>query len=128
MDKSSVGKKGEDFCASHYEKSGYKITGRNYHCRFGEIDVIAENEGTIVFVEVKTRSETQLLEAKDAVTLSKQRKIVLTALYYASSKNVEKAMRFDVFEVIHKEGKLLKFRKTEGAFEADERVLGDYHF
>lgn len=128
MDKSIIGKKGEDFCASYYEKNGYKITERNYHCRHGEIDVIAENECTVVFVEVKTRSENQALEAKDAVTTSKQKKIALTALYYASCKEIEKAMRFDVFEVIHKDGKLKKFRKTECAFEADERVLGDYYF
>lgn len=128
MDKSAVGKKGEDFCASHYENQGFEITERNYHCRFGEIDVIAENESTLAFIEVKTRSENQMLEAKDAVTLSKQKKIILTAMDYISKNNKDKILRFDVFEVIHKDGRLVKFRKTEGAFEADERVLGDYHF
>ena len=128
MDKSAVGKKGEDFCASHYENQGFEIAERNYHCRFGEIDVIAENESTLAFIEVKTRSENQMLEAKDAVTLSKQKKIILTAMDYISKNNKDKILRFDVFEVIHKDGRLVKFRKTEGAFEADERVLGDYHF
>ena len=127
MDK-AVGKKGEDFCASYYEKNGYKILNRNFHTRNGEIDVIAENEDTIVFIEVKTRSENQALDAKDAVTLSKQKKLVLTALEYISKMSTEKVFRFDVFEVIHKDGKLRKFRKTENAFDADERVLGDFHF
>ena len=94
MDKSDIGKKGENFCASYYEKNGYIIVDRNYHCRYGEIDVIAENESTVAFVEVKTRSENQLLEAKDAVTLSKQKKIILAALDYISNMNCEKALRF----------------------------------
>lgn len=128
MDKAVIGKKGEDFCAYHYENNGYKIIARNYHCRYGEIDVIAENESTVAFIEVKTRSENQALEAKDSVTLSKQKKIILTAIDYISNCCAEKIFRFDVFEVIHKDGKLVKFRKTEGAFEADERVLGEYHF
>lgn len=128
MDNSSVGKKGEDFCALQYEKEGYSIVSRNYHSRYGEIDVIAQKNDVIAFVEVKTRSENQLLEAKDSVTLSKQKKIVLTALSYLEKTGVKKTYRFDVFEVIHKDGKLLRYRKTKNAFEADSRVMKDYNF
>lgn len=128
MDKAYIGKMGEDFCAAYYANNGFKIVKRNFHSRYGEIDVIAENENLIVFVEVKTRSENQSLEGKDAVTLSKQRKIVLTALSYMENIKIEKTLRFDVFEVLHNCGKPVKFRKTESAFEADERVLGNYSF
>ena len=55
MDKKEIGVLGEDFTARYYEKLGYEIKEKNYHSRYGEIDVIAENEEYIVFVEVKTR-------------------------------------------------------------------------
>lgn len=128
MDKDGVGKKGEEFCKKHYSSKGYDIIASNYHSKFGEIDLIAQNKDTLVFVEVKTRGEGQILDAKDAVTLSKQKKIILTAMKFLESNKEEINIRFDVFEVIHKEGKLTKFRKIENAFEADERVLGKYHF
>lgn len=128
MNNAETGRAGEDFCAHYYIKNGYEILCRNFHSRYGEIDVIAKNSECIAFIEVKTRSEDSALEAKDAVTLSKQRKIIFTAMAYMNKYGTDKQPRFDVFEVIHKNGKLLRFRKTENAFEADERVFRTYKF
>lgn len=122
--KADIGKDGERFCASYFEKLGYKIISCNYHSRFGEIDVIAENEKFLVFAEVKTRSESRIAEAREAVTPAKQKKIMLTALDFISKKRDEKQIRFDVFEVlVNENGRIYKFRNIENAFDFDESLI-----
>lgn len=122
--KAQTGKAGEQLCASYFEKLGYKMVACNYHSRFGEIDVIAENEEFLVFAEVKTRSENRISEAKEAVTPQKQRKIMLTALDFLSKHNTEKQIRFDVFEVlVNENGRIYKFRNTENAFDFDDSLI-----
>ena len=119
-DKMVIGEKGEDFAALYFEKQGYKIKARNVHSRYGEIDLIAENGDTVVFVEVKTRSHDSLDRAADAVTPLKQKKIILTALDYISKSNTDKIMRFDVFEVYHANGRIYKFNHIKNAFEGSD--------
>ena len=119
-DKKVIGDKGEDFAALYFEKQGYKIKARNVHSRYGEIDLIAENGDTVVFVEVKTRSHDSLDRAADAVTPAKQKKIILTALDYISKSNTDKIMRFDVFEVYHANGRIYKFNHIKNAFEGSD--------
>lgn len=128
MDKQDIGRRGEDFCCEYYKKLGWSIIKRNYHSRYGEIDLIAENDHSIAFVEVKTRGDNRVAEAKDFVTPSKQRKIVLTALFYLSKNAVNKQPQFDVFEVLHTGGRIYQFNRIENAFEADEKLMGDYRF
>lgn len=127
-DKAQIGKAGEDFCEKIYIKSGYKIIGRNIHSRFGEIDIIAENENYVVFVEVKTRCEVRIGDPREAVTAQKQKKIILTALWFLQNRGLNKQPRFDVLEVIHRDGKICKYRKTENAFEYNERIHGKFDF
>lgn len=119
-DKREIGHAGEDFAASYFQKCGYEIKARNYHSRYGEIDLIAENGDTVVFVEVKTRSHDCLDRAADAVTPAKQKKLILTALAYISENQTEKLMRFDVFEVYHANGRIYKFNNIENAFEGSD--------
>lgn len=119
-DKKVIGDKGEDFAASYFQKLGYEIKARNVHSRYGEIDLIAENGDTVVFVEVKTRSHDSLDRAADAVTPLKQKKIILTALDYISKSNTDKIMRFDVFEVYHANGRIYKFNHIKNAFEGSD--------
>ena len=73
------GKAGEDHVAQWLEERGYKIVARNFHSRFGEIDIIAQREPYIAFVEVKTRSQGSLVSPFEAITPAKQRKLVTTA-------------------------------------------------
>lgn len=82
-----AGKAGEDFAAEYFEKLGYKIAARNFHSRFGEIDVVAESTEFLVFAEVKTRKSDRYARACEAVDLKKQRKIALTAMQYISARN-----------------------------------------
>ncbi|MGN1194909.1 MAG: YraN family protein [Acutalibacteraceae bacterium] len=119
-DKKQIGKVGEDFAASYFQKLGFEIKARNYHSRYGEIDLIAENSDTVVFAEVKTRSFDSLDRAAGAVNTSKQKKLVLTALRYINENNCEKIMRFDVFEVYHANGRIYKFNNIENAFEGSD--------
>lgn len=119
-DKKKIGKAGEDFAASYFQKLGFEIKARNVHSRYGEIDLIAENGDTVIFVEVKTRSHDCLDRAADAVTPGKQKKLILTALRYISENHMEKIMRFDIFEVYHINGRIYKFNHIKNAFEGSD--------
>lgn len=117
MTKADIGKLGEDFAAKYFIKNGYNVVGRNYHSRYGEIDLIAENSEYTVFVEVKTRGEKRIATAREAVDRSKQKKIILTAMQYMQEKMTENQPRFDVFEVMQKDGSINSFNLIENAFD-----------
>jgi len=104
--KQKFGKFGEDLVARHLKKSGYQVLCRNYRTRFGEIDIIAKDADTVVFVEVKSRRTTTYGHPKYSVTRAKQEKISKTALYYLKINALCNCRaRFDVVTVIadHKE-------------------------
>ncbi len=97
-----IGKLGEDMVARYLEKQGYIITRRNYHSKYGEIDIVAEDREYILFVEVKTRKESSPISPAEAVNLPKQRKIVLTAKDYLAKLRVEVNYRYDIAEVVYR--------------------------
>ncbi len=66
------------------ERLGYAIVERNYRIRSGEIDIIADDAGTIVFVEVKTKTDGSFGDPVDEVTPQKQRQIIAMGEYYAT--------------------------------------------
>lgn len=81
-------------------QAGYRILERNYRNRLGEIDIVAQDGESLVFVEVKTRRSTRFGSAKLAVTAAKQQKLSVVALAYlkAAGKTAVKA-RFDVVAI-----------------------------
>jgi putative endonuclease len=91
-----TGQLGEDYAVALLEQKGYQIIERNYHSRFGEIDIIAQNSKYIVFVEVKTRDENYQVSPLEAVTPGKQKKLYKTALLYLQSHPTGLQPRFDV--------------------------------
>lgn len=117
MDNGLTGKIGEDFAAEYFIKSGWKILDRNFHSRYGEIDLIVENEKYILFVEVKSRGEKSISRPCEAVTLSKQKKIIFTAQTYLMNSVSFKQPRFDVFEVWIHNKSVFKFNHIENAFD-----------
>ena len=117
MDKRESGNKGESFAAEYYRKLGFEIKERNYHCRGGEIDIIASSEEYIVFVEVKNRTDGSLYLPKEAVDEKKQRKLTVAAMKYLSENETGKQPQFDVFEVYSNNGRIYKFKRIENAFE-----------
>lgn len=110
---------GEREAAKYLKKKGYKIVSANFHSRFGEIDIIAEKDGYIVFAEVKTRGENALYSPAEAVTFSKMQKIVKTALYYLTVNPSDLQPRFDVIEVYTENGRVKEINHIENAFEGD---------
>lgn len=94
------GKDSESVAVRHLKKNGYKILQQNYRTKIGEIDIIAKDKQTLVFVEVKARKSVHFGSPKWAVTPKKQRKISMVALYYlkATKQNNIKA-RFDVVAI-----------------------------
>lgn len=95
-----TGKKGEELAVVHLQKLGYRILERNYRCPLGEIDIVARDKDTIVFVEVKSRKTEEFGEPELAVGKTKQRKLALISLYYLAQKNdFPVKARFDVVAV-----------------------------
>jgi putative endonuclease len=111
------GEKGESIAVRYLKKKGYKILEKNYRTKLGEIDIIAKDKGTIVFVEVKSRRSWQFGSPKGAVTPAKQRKISKVALYYLKTNDRSNARaRFDVVTITATRDKS-KIEIVKNAFE-----------
>ena len=96
----SLGKKGEDLAIAQLRVLKYKILERNYKCALGEIDIIAREKDTLVFVEVKTRTTRDFGGPAAAVNERKQRQLSKVALTYLNQKKItEMPARFDVVAV-----------------------------
>jgi putative endonuclease len=101
----SFGKSGEDLACQELQRRGYAILARGYRSRFGEIDIIAKDDETIVFIEVKARAGDEFGGGAAAVTPWKQRRISQMAVDYLSRNKLhDKPCRFDVVTVDMKEG------------------------
>ena len=94
------GREGESAALRFLKKKGYRILEKNFRSKVGEIDIIAEQDGVIVFVEVKTRADHEFGHPYDALTPAKQRKIIQTAQSFLVQKRIsDKTIRFDVVAV-----------------------------
>ncbi|WP_455781242.1 YraN family protein [Megamonas funiformis] len=114
----NMGLWGEDKAVEFLKVKNYTILVRNYHSRFGEIDIIARKQNTIIFVEVKTRKNTAFGFPAEFVDYKKQQKIMKTAqLYINDNFNAEFDYRFDIIEVFHYDDNKVNFNHLKGAFE-----------
>lgn len=107
-----IGRIGEQLVADWLKAKGNIIVKQNFRCDFGEIDIVAENPKTVIFVEVKTRKENSLTAPKDAVDFNKQRKIAATAKVFLKQAFLsDMNYRFDVAEVTYRvaEDETLKY-------------------
>ena len=96
----SLGQSGEDLACSELGRRGYAILARRYRSRFGEIDIVARSNQTIVFVEVKTRAGDEFGGGAAAVTPWKQRRIAKMAVdFLARHRLNDRPCRFDVVAV-----------------------------
>lgn len=94
-----LGAWGEAQTAAYLRKRGYEIVGTNYRTRFGEIDLIAQKDGVLIFVEVKTRKYGVNVRPSEQVTPKKLERIRMAGLSYLAEKNCDLPVRFDVAEV-----------------------------
>ena len=117
-----IGNAGESLVAKYLQQKGFIISTRNYHSKYGEIDIIAENNDLILFVEVKSRSSVSHGRPMEFVDKRKRHKIYLTANIYMRRNAVCLQPRFDVAEVfVNKNGSTdsMEINYIENAFGAD---------
>ena len=118
----SRGAIGEVLAARFLRDKKWKIITANYRCRFGEIDIIAQDKSYIVFVEVNTRSVGAWVTPAEAVTSSKQRKIIQTAGLFLQNHTTKLQPRFDVIEVWTEKDdplSLVEINHIVGAYETE---------
>jgi putative endonuclease len=116
----ALGERGENVAARHLQKLGYKIIVRNFRCELGEMDIIARQGKTLVFVEVKTRAYDDPTP-EEQVNLNKQQTLTRIARLYMSRYGTpQPPARFDVIAIVWPTGQNPIIRHTEDAFEAAE--------
>ncbi len=119
----SKGAMGEILAARFLREKGYTICSSNFRCRLGEIDIVAADKKYLVFAEVKTRREDSRYLPREAVTPSKQRKLLQTAAMYMSRFSTDLQPRFDVIEVVTTADdsmRIVEINHIIGAYEAGD--------
>lgn len=115
----TLGKLGEDLACRELARRGYAILARRFRTRFGEIDIIAEREGLVVFVEVKARKTARFGEAAEAIPFWKRRRIAAMAIdYLAWTGRLDAPCRFDVVAIDGIDTDRMTVRVIEEAFVA----------
>ena len=101
MKTQQIGNHGEQVAQEYLLQQGYQILETNYRCKMGEIDIIAKDGNTLVFVEVRSRSSTQYGSPLDTINRTKQQKIRKAAEHFLFTKRKQNAYcRFDVVAIV----------------------------
>lgn len=101
MTTKELGDLGERFALQHLREKNYKIVTMNYRFQRNEVDIICENEHTVIFIEVKTRQTAQIGPPWKAVTRFKQKQIIKCAHHFLVSKDIDKEAQFDIISIVH---------------------------
>jgi len=114
-----TGDRGERIAADYLKKQGYQIRGRNFRCREGEIDIIAEKDEFLIFIEVRTRRSSSMVTPEESVTPYKLARVIAAAQRYIEShQDLPPSWRIDVVAVE------LKRRGKPSRIELIENVTG----
>ncbi len=108
-----IGKRAELLAIAFLKKQGLTIVQQNYRCRFGEIDIIATDHSTLVFVEVRKRKS--IVHAINSIDEHKQKKLTITAGHYLAHTNNDNICRFDTLLIDDNN----KIQWIKNAFSAD---------
>ena len=114
-----VGREGEALAANFLQQKGYKIVARNWHYGPKEIDIVAREGDTMVFVEVKTRSTLAFELPQEAVTKKKMKNLVEAADAYMIQNNIDLEGRFDIVAVLNGNPPKV-IEHLEGAWQAND--------
>lgn len=118
-----TGKIGEAYTVHWLQNRGYQVLEQNYHSPYGEIDIIAQKDPYIVFVEVKTRCIPGKSHPLESITVSKQKRIIQTALYYLSvhPQQAKWQIRFDAAGILTQRGtdQIMEITYLPNAFEGE---------
>lgn len=112
-----LGRRGEELAVEYLNKKGYGILDRNWKYGNFEIDIIVRNKDTIVFVEVKTRSDNSFMQPWEAVTIRKQSNITIAANHYVKIHRINLNYRFDVISIIMNSNNTVDIEHIEDAFQ-----------
>jgi len=112
-----TGQQAENRALEYLESQGLRLIERNYHCRRGEIDLIMNDSGTTVFVEVRFRKNSRFGSALESITPAKQKKLILTASHYLMMHPEDRPTRFDAIALSPSATKL-EIQWVKSAFEA----------
>lgn len=116
-----LGARGEALAWNFLRKQGYSILEKNYRTRFGEIDVIAQRQGVLIFLEIKTRRDTRFGLPAEAVDWKKRQKLIRVAEAYLQAKRLEnRPARFDILSVVWNGTGEPQFSLLEDAFTLEE--------
>ncbi len=100
MARQRLGRRGEDVACAELEARGYTVLHRRYRTRYGEIDIVAQHGGVLVFVEVRARASGRFGHAAESVTAQKQQRVAAMAESYLGREGVaDSVCRFDVVAV-----------------------------
>jgi len=99
------GQYAEELACKFLKQQGLSCLNKNYHCRYGEIDLIMKQDSTIVFVEVRYRKADSLVDSVTSIDLQKQRKLYRSAENYLQQKKIPDSIpaRFDVIAITQAE-------------------------
>ena len=117
-DRKLLGQWGERRSEKFLKRKGFKTLTRNFSCKSGEIDLImVDSDGTLVFVEVKTRASEDFSPSESAVTKTKKTRMLRTARYFLATNEIEdRPFRFDVVTIVTGEKGPAQIRHYENAF------------
>ena len=95
------GRRAEDLALQHLKRHDLELIARNYRCRAGEIDLVMEQAGIVVFVEVRSRASSAFVSPKETVDWRKQRRLARVAAWFLRSRRdlAKRPVRFDVVSV-----------------------------
>lgn len=113
-----IGILGEEIAEKYLLRKEYRIIKKNFQCKLGEIDLIVEKKGVIIFVEVKTRTTLDYGEPFESITLYKRKRIKRLAEYFLMNEKYQnKLVRFDVISIkLTPSGELAEFLHLKRAF------------
>lgn len=117
---SAKGARSEELAARFLETSGYRILERNYRCSAGEIDIIAEENGVLCLVEVRSTRSAAHGHPFETVNPGKQRRLIRAARHYLAARGFQqREVRFDVVGITYLPE--LRIELARGAFESSDR-------
>jgi putative endonuclease len=121
VDRRALGIEGEAAALRLLRRRGYRVLDQNVRCALGEIDLIAEQAGTVVFIEVKARTRTQFGAPFDAISAHKQRRLARLATWYLARRRwLDRPCRFDAVAVmVDADGRVHAIELLRDAFVPD---------
>jgi putative endonuclease len=119
MNRKETGALGEKIAADYLTKHGYIICERNFRTREGEIDIIAEKDGTLVFVEVRAKTSKQFGTAEESITERKKKRLIaLAEAYLSDCADQPASCRIDIIAIqLDAQGKLIRLNTIENAID-----------